>query len=206
MPERDRSPRQDRDGLPILPTQQQESLLHLTRLAIRSHWHPELIHDLHQAQAELPLAQKPMACFVTLHKQGELRGCIGCLEPEKNLADALVYFAQAAAFYDPRFAALREAELDECQLSISLLGPLQPMPAQSRAQLLQTLIPEEDGLWLQSPGHRATFLPAVWREIPDPEEFLDHLLRKGGWSLMHWPLEMQGFRYRCLEIAENGIK
>ena len=198
--------KRDLDGLPILSTRQQESLLRLARLAIRSHWHPELICDLQQAQAELPLAQEPVACFVTLHKRGELRGCIGCLEPEKPLADALVYFAQAAAFGDPRFVALSEAELDECQLSISLLGPLQPIPTQTRAQVLQALLPEADGLWLQSPGHRATFLPAVWRELPDPEEFLDHLLHKGGWSLTGWPQEMQGFRYRSLEIAENGTK
>ena len=204
MHEPEPSQRQSPDGLPELPRQQQESLLSLARLAIRSHRHPELIHDLQQAQAELTLAQKPIACFVTLHKRGELRGCIGCLEPEKPLAEALVYFAQAAAFRDPRFAALSETELDKCQLSISLLGPLQPIPAQSRAQLLQSLIPKEDGLWLQSPGHRATFLPAVWRELPDPEEFLDHLLHKGGWSLAHWPQDMQGFCYRSLEIAENS--
>ena len=196
--------KRDLDGLPRLSTRQQEKLLSLAHLAIRSHWHPELIHDLQQAQAQLPLAQESMACFVTLHKRGELRGCIGCLEPEKPLADALVYFAQAAAFGDPRFAALSEPELDECQLSISLLGPLQPIPAQTRAELLQALIPKADGLWLQSPSHRATFLPAVWRELPAPEEFLDHLLRKGGWSLTGWPQEMQGFRYRCLEIAENS--
>lgn len=206
MPDPDGKLRQGQNGLPLLSTRQQESLLRLARLAIRSHWHPELNRDLQQAQAELPLAQEPKACFVTLHKRGELRGCIGCLEPEKPLADALVYFAQAAAFGDPRFVALSEAELDECQLSISLLGPLQPIPAQTRAQLLQALLPEEDGLWLQSPGHRATFLPAVWRELPDPEEFLDHLLHKGGWSLTGWPQEMQGFRYRSLEIAENGTK
>lgn len=193
---------QSLDGLPALPRQQQESLLSLARLAIRSHWHPELNHDLQQAQAELPLAQEPIACFVTLHQHCELRGCIGCLEPEKPLAEALVYFAQAAAFQDPRFAALSETELDECQLSISLLGPLRAIPAQTRRQLLQALIPKEDGLWLQSPGQRATFLPAVWRELPDPEEFLDHLLHKGGWSLAHWPQDMQAFRYRSLEIAE----
>jgi len=205
MPDPDRPLRPRReDGLPILPTEQQERLLSLAHLAIRSHWHPELTHDLQQAQTQLPLAQEPMACFVTLYRQGELRGCIGCLEPEKSLADALVYFAQAAAFRDPRFAALSEAELDECQLSISLLGPLLPIPAQTRAQLLQALIPKEDGLWLQSPGHKATFLPAVWRELPDPEEFVDHLLHKGGWSLAHWPQDMQGFRYRSLEIAKNS--
>lgn len=206
MPDPAGKRRQDQDGLPILLTQQKASLLRLARLAIRSHWHPELTHDLQQAQAELPRAQEPMACFVTLHKRGELRGCIGCLEPEKPLTDALIYFAQAAAFADPRFAALSEAELDECQLSISLLGPLQPIPAQTRTQLLQALIPKTDGLWLQSPGHRATFLPAVWRELPDPEQFLDHLLRKGGWSLTSWPQGMQGFRYHSLEIVEYGIK
>lgn len=179
-------------------------MLRLARLAIRSRWHPELASDVAAAQAELAHGQQPIACFVTLHEGGDLRGCIGCLEAEQPLAAALVYFAQAAAFSDPRFPPLQEAELQHCQLSISLLGPLSPIPASSRQQLLAHLTAHRDGLWLQSPGHRATFLPAVWRELPDPDQFLNQLLRKGGWSPSQWPTTMQGYSYQTLEFAENG--
>lgn len=177
-------------------------MLRLARLAIRSRWHPELAADIAAAQTELAHGQQPIACFVTLHKEGELRGCIGCLEAEQPLAAALVYFAQAAAFSDPRFPPLQETELDLCQLSISLLGPLSPIPASSRQQVLAHLIAHRDGLWLQSPGHRATFLPAVWRELPDADQFLNQLLRKGGWPINTWPSELAAFRYQTVEFGD----
>ena len=192
------------EGLFSLTVEEQSAMLRLARLAIRSRWHPELASDVAAAQAELAHGQQPIACFVTLHEGGDLRGCIGCLEAEQPLAAALVYFAQAAAFSDPRFPPLQEAELQHCQLSISLLGPLSPIPASSRQQLLAHLTAHRDGLWLQSPGHRATFLPAVWRELPDPDQFLNQLLRKGGWSPSQWPTTMQGYSYQTLEFAENG--
>lgn len=192
------------EGLFSLTVEEQSAMLRLARLAIRSRWHPELASDMATAQAELAHGQQPIACFVTLHEGGELRGCIGCLEAEQPLAATLVYFAQAAAFSDPRFPPLQEAELQHCQLSISLLGPLSPIPASSRQQLLAHLTAHRDGLWLQSPGHRATFLPAVWRELPDPDQFLNQLLRKGGWSPSQWPTTMQGYSYQTLEFAENG--
>ena len=192
------------EGLFSLTVEEQSAMLRLARLAIRSRWHPELASDVAAAQAELAHGQQPIACFVTLHEGGDLRGCIGCLEAEQPLATALVYFAQAAAFSDPRFPPLQEAELQHCQLSISLLGPLSPIPASSRQQLLAHLTAHRDGLWLQSPGHRATFLPAVWRELPDPDQFLNQLLRKGGWSPSQWPTTMQGYSYQTLEFAENG--
>lgn len=192
------------EGLFSLTVEEQSAMLRLARLAIRSRWHPELASDVAAAQAELAHGQRPIACFVTLHEGGDLRGCIGCLEAEQPLATALVYFAQAAAFSDPRFPPLQEAELQHCQLSISLLGPLSPIPASSRQQLLAHLTAHRDGLWLQSPGHRATFLPAVWRELPDPDQFLNQLLRKGGWSPSQWPTTMQGYSYQTLEFAENG--
>ena len=178
-------------------------MLRLARLAIRSRWHPELAADIASAQTELAHGRQPIACFVTLHEEGELRGCIGCLEAEQPLADALVYFAQAAAFSDPRFPPLQETELAHCQLSISLLGPLSPIPAASRQQVLAHLTAHRGGLWLQSPGHRATFLPAVWRELPEPNQFLNQLLRKGGWSIDAWPATMQGYSYQTLEFAER---
>lgn len=181
---------------------EQAAMLHLARQAIRSHWHPEILDDLARHQSQLTEAHQPIPCFVTLHKAGELRGCIGCLEADRPLAEALVYFARAAAFSDPRFAPVDENELESCHITISLLGPLSPIPATTRQQLLEALEPNRDGLWLQSPGHRATFLPAVWRELPDANQFLNQLLRKGGWPANGWPTSLQGFRYQTLEFGE----
>ena len=57
-----------------LEANEQAAMLHIARLAIRSHWHPELLGDLAQTQNQLANAQQPMPCFVTLHKAGELGG------------------------------------------------------------------------------------------------------------------------------------
>src|SRR5574344_816048 len=189
------------EGPLSLTTEEQSAMLRLARLAIRSRWHPELAADIASAQTELAHGRQPIACFVTLH-EGGLRGCIVWREAEQPLADALVYFAQAAAFSDTRFPPLQETELAHCRLSISLLGPLSPIPAASRQQVLAHLTAHRGGLWLQSPGHRATFLPAVWRELPEPNQFLNQLLRKGGWPINTWPSELAAFRYQTVEFGD----
>lgn len=177
------------------------ALLSLARQAILSHWSPSLRLD--SSAIDPPLAQAPLACFVTLHHGTELRGCIGCLESQGALVDSLIHFARAAAFDDPRFPPLSRHELPLCRLSLSLLGPLSPLPAGQRSELEAALQPGEDGLWLTSPGHRATFLPAVWRELPDRHAFVSQLLRKGGWPHGQWPTNLQAWRYRALEIVDD---
>jgi len=185
--------------LPFIDFRERDAMLALARHTLAAHWHPDEVSETPKlAHGELQLG-----CFVTLHEHGALRGCIGTLEPEMPLIEAIPHFALAAAFRDPRFPPLREDELPEVNLSLSLLGPLTPLPAESRAALLAALIPGEDGLWLSDEFRRATFLPAVWRELPDPHDFINHLLMKGGWSPEHWPENLQAWRYHSLEFAEN---
>ncbi|KUE81326.1 hypothetical protein ATO46_12615 [Aeromonas schubertii] len=180
------------------------ALLGIARLAIASRWDDRCRDELSHAIGSMPLANAVLACFVTLHEEGRLRGCIGCLEPQGPLREALPHFARLAAFGDPRFPPLEPPELGGVSISISLLGPLSPMEVEGRAELLASLMPGIDGLWLMGGGRRATFLPAVWRELPDPAAFLDHLLRKGGWPPGGWPEGLSVWRYRVREFAEEG--
>ena len=83
--------------LPTLTAEQQQCLLRLARLTIASHWQPDIQAEQKELASLLQPLDTPCACFVTLHEEGALRGCIGCLEAEQPLAAALVYFAQAAA-------------------------------------------------------------------------------------------------------------
>ncbi|MFC3913209.1 AmmeMemoRadiSam system protein A [Pseudaeromonas sharmana] len=180
-----------------------QTLLRLARQAIASHWQPQLQAQLDALVHDIPGGEQPLACFVTLHLHGELRGCIGCLEPTGPLASSLIRYARAAAFEDPRFPPLRQSELPQCTLSLSLLGPLAPLPAGSRQELTAALTPGVDGLWLISPGHKATFLPAVWHELPGRPEFINQLLRKGGWPAGTWPEKLQAWRYSATEVSEQ---
>lgn len=148
-----------------------------------------------QPPAALPaqLAELQCGCFVTLERGDELRGCIGQVESDEPLATILPELARRAAFGDPRFAPLRKDEVHGLTLTISLLSPRQPLEAGSSLELARQLVPGEDGLWLADAGHGATFLPSVWRHLPDPEQFIAALLRKGGWG--HWPRGLRAWRY-----------
>ncbi len=79
---------------------------------------------------------------------------------------------------------------------------MEPLPVSSRAELLAALQPERDGLLLQEGQRRATFLPQVWRQLPDPDIFLDHLLTKAGLPIGYWSQSLTFFRYQTLAISE----
>jgi AmmeMemoRadiSam system protein A len=146
--------------------------------------------------AALPAALVvPGACFVTLEIDGDLRGCIGSLEARRPLASDVADNAFNAAFRDPRFPPLGAAEFAQVDLHISVLSAPQPMTVHSRADLLAQLRPGIDGLVLDDGQRRATFLPSVWEQLPRVEDFVAHLLRKGGWPAQHWSGAMRAERY-----------
>lgn len=141
-----------------------------------------------------PVLNEPGACFVTLTINKQLRGCIGSLQAHKPLIQDIAQNAFNAAFQDPRFPPLREDETEELDLEISILT--EPMPidgCSSKQALLDQLVPFEDGLVLSDDRHRATYLPSVWKQLPDKEEFVDNLMLKAG--MMHWSENMRCERY-----------
>ena len=125
--------------------------------------------------------QQPAASFVTLTKHHQLRGCIGSLQAWRPLIDDIRANAEAAAFHDPRFAAVEAGELPEIQLEVSVLSAPQPLPTMDHAELITTLRPNIDGLIVHdSSGARANFRPQVWQQLPDVELFLQQLKLKAG--------------------------
>ena len=118
------------------------------------------------------------ACFVTLTKRGELRGCIGSLEPRRLLAEDVRENAVSAAFRDPRFPPVSAEELDALHVEVSVLSAPQRLPYDGPDDLVAKLRPGVDGVVIESGWNRATFLPQVWDKIPDPHQFLEHLCRK----------------------------
>lgn len=137
----------------------------------------------------------PGASFVTLHRGGELRGCIGSLEAFRALITDVASNAFAAAFRDPRFPALRAQELADLTLDISVLSSPQAMTFGSEQELLAQLRPNQDGLILQDGAHRGTFLPSVWESLPEPGRFLQHLKLKAGLTADYWSEDILVWRY-----------
>jgi hypothetical protein len=147
--------------------------------------------------AELRL---PRASFVTLRRRGALRGCTGSLEAVRALVADVARSAYRSARCDPRFPPVGPAELPELELYISVLGPLEPLHAGSEADLLALLRPRIDGLVLREGAASATFLPAVWESLPEPERFLHELRRKAGLPAGHWSAELRFERYAVEEF------
>lgn len=137
------------------------------------------------------------ACFVTLHKHGELRGCIGSIEAHRPLLDDVMHHAFASAFRDHRFPPVQQTELADLHIEISILTPKQKMQVASEAELLRNLRPNIDGLLIQSSLYTATFLPQVWEQLPEPELFLTHLKQKAGMPSNEWPEDIACYKYQC---------
>lgn len=105
-----------------------------------------------------PELARAAGVFVTLRKRGVLRGCIGRIETSDSLGKAVPMVAQEAAFRDPRFSPLRQEELQDIHVEVSVLTP------PTKLAHLEELVPGEDGVILEHEGHRGVFLPQVWEE------------------------------------------
>jgi len=154
-----------------------------------------------ELQAYPAALRAPRATFVTLHVRGELRGCIGSLEPRRPLIEDVVDNAYAAAFHDTRFPALTAADLDQLSVHLSLLSPLTPLRFESEDDLLRQLRPGVDGLILAEHHHRGTFLPAVWESLPTPREFLRRLKEKAGLPPDYWSDTIAVERYTVESLS-----
>lgn len=129
----------------------------------------------------------PGASFVTLEQESRLRGCIGTLVPHRSLQEDVAHNAVAAALHDPRFPPLGLADLGRTTIEVSVLSERVPLPHASEESALEALRPGVDGLVLEAGAfNRATFLPQVWEELPDPRDFLDHLKLKAGLPADWW--------------------
>ncbi|MBP3125891.1 AmmeMemoRadiSam system protein B [Thalassospira sp. ER-Se-21-Dark] len=154
-----------------------------------------------------PALGAPGACFVTLKKAGQLRGCIGSIMAHAPLATDLCENAFKAAFRDPRFAGLSRAEIgDDLELSISVLSPPAPFGFDSEADLIAKLTPFEDGIILSDGNRRGLFLPQVWDQLPDPKDFLAHLKRKAGLPMNYWSPHMRAERFIARGISSKDVR
>jgi AmmeMemoRadiSam system protein A len=141
---------------------------------------------------------RSQGAFVTLHRQDELRGCVGSMEGEEGLGATVARVAWEAAFGDSRFLPLRSDELDSLRIEISVLSPLEEVAAGSLEELGALLRPRVDGLLIETRGHHATFLPAVWENVSGRDEFLTLLWLKAGLSPGWWPVT--AYRYTAEEF------
>ncbi len=112
----------------------------------------------------------PSAVFVTLMENGELRGCIGTVDADKPLLQAVRDYAIAAATQDPRFAKLSLSELSKVKFEISVLSPIREIKSH------EDIIPNQSGVIVEKDGNKGLFLPQVWEHVNgNKEEFMNLL-------------------------------
>lgn len=188
----------------MFDTDKGKTLLHLARAAIAK--------ELGFSSHELPRSdwlEEPGATFVTLTLNGQLRGCIGSLEAYRPLIDDVRHNAVASAFRDPRFAPLTKAEFAEVLIEVSLLSSPEAIRFSSEQNALEQLHPGRDGVILEyappSLGRscRATYLPQVWAQLPDPKEFIGHLKNKAGLPEDFWSDDIRLLRYTVQKFSEG---
>lgn len=127
-----------------------------------------------------PFLQEKRASFVTLNKNNILRGCIGSLQPEKTLFDDLYANAKSAAFKDRRFQVLQKDELSGLEIEVSVLGQARTIAYHSLSSLKSQIKQGKDGIVLQQGNKRATFLPQVWEQLNNFDDFFTSLCLKAG--------------------------
>ncbi|MBU1164007.1 AmmeMemoRadiSam system protein A [Patescibacteria group bacterium] len=132
-----------------------------------------LQEKIYQPENSNPKFQQKRGVFVTLHINGQLRGCIGNIEPVKSIVEAVRDNALAASCEDPRFFPLTRNELADVDIEISIL-------TEPKVSLLEQIKEGEDGVILNQGAQVATFLPQVWKELSTKEQFLSHLCEKAG--------------------------
>lgn len=153
-----------------------------------------------------PLFSQKAATFVTLKIHGQLRGCIGTLEPSASLWESIRQNAENAAFHDSRFMPLTKDELDQVHIDISILTKPEFLEYLDGDDLVRKLRPGIDGVILRHGRAAATFLPQVWSQLPTAELFLGHLCRKAGLPESCWREDhpqIETYQVQCFAEEEK---
>ena len=189
-----------------LTHEQKITLLRLARRSIELAVKDEPPLHLSLNDYSPPLNEKG-ASFVTLTKHGELRGCIGALEPYQTLVEDVYEHAAAAAMNDYRFYPVRLTELNDLNIEVSRLTLPHALEYNHPLELPALLHPGVDGVILKDGFKRATFLPQVWSQLPTPEDFLMHLCQKMGSAENVWRQKLlQVSIYHVEEFTEKEMQ
>lgn len=170
-------------------------LLNLARQTILSKFAPQLAEE-NSRQLETDLRDNAFdqrrGTFVTLKINGQLRGCIGNLEATESVRDSVRHNAVNAAFDDYRFKPLTREEFGRVDIEISILTESRPVEYADGNELLAKLRVGIDGVILRKGSASATFLPQVWKQLPKPADFLNHLCLKAGLAASSWQQDRPG--------------
>ena len=194
-------PRSHLQRTQVMTSNKGEILLPIARASIAG-----VFGQAHEAAEDAIWLQEQAACFVTLTLQSQLRGCIGTLEAHRSLLEDIKHNAQAAAFKDKRFSPLTSDELNDTEIEVSLLSPMQALDFSNEQEAQAQLQPGIDGVVFEFGHYRSTFLPQVWQQLPDVDVFMAHLKHKAGLTPDFWADQVRLSRYTVSKWKECEFK
>ena len=169
-------------------------LLRLAREALAAHVGAGAAH----VPGATPLLEQWRGAFVTLHHHGELRGCIGHIEPNQPLGTVVARCAIAAGTTDPRFPPITPTELEQLEIEISLLGPLEAIAGPGEIEI------GRHGLVVELGWQRGLLLPQVATEWGwDAETFLAQTCHKAGVARDAWKSGAKIWRFEAEVFGEG---
>ncbi len=182
-----------------LNIEQKKFLLDLARASIESKLESR---SLEIEKPDDELYELKLGAFVTLHKFGQLRGCIGQVIPQMSLFDTIIEMAKAAAFGDPRFQNVQADEVDNIDIEISILSEL------VRVNDIDEIKVGRDGLLIRKGMYSGLLLPQVATEQNwDKHTFLDHTCMKAGLTPGSWQdPQSELYRFAAEIFSEKEIK
>lgn len=183
--------------------EQKKSLLKLARDSIKSEFSKERV--------DLPnddVFNDQRGLFVTLHKHGKLRGCIGFPLPAHTISQGIVRAAKSAAFDDPRFSKLKEKEVAELVIEISVLTEPEVIRVMDPAEYEEHIVVGRDGLLVRSGFDSGLLLPQVFKEYDcGPIEAIQMTCQKAGLSKDAWKdLSVKVYRFEAEIFSEEEFK
>jgi AmmeMemoRadiSam system protein B/AmmeMemoRadiSam system protein A len=181
----------------MLSTRDKKDLIHIARLTLDNYIGrgqiPQVNHDHYS-----DVLQTHTGAFVTLHKNGNLRGCIGRFEPDMPLYQVIRDMTISASTKDYRFKPVTPTELDEIELEISVLTPLERI--QDPSEIMLGL----HGIYIKKGAKSGTFLPQVATQTGwNLEEFLGHCSRDKAHIGWYGWKDAEIYTYEALIFSEH---
>ena len=185
----------------MLSSKNQKLLLNLARRSIEYYLDTNKILNPDLADIPFEICEK-RGVFITLYQNKQLRGCIGYIEPIKDIWKAVIENAVNAAFFDTRFKPIKREDLDNITIEISILSPLKKITYDKPEELLDK-IKRNTGIVIKKGMHSATYLPDVWQFFQTKAEFLDNLCLKAGLKADSWETtQLEVFYYDAEVFSE----
>jgi|TARA_B100001971_G_C17959251_1_gene416555 uncharacterized protein (TIGR00296 family) len=177
-------------------------LINLAKESIKTHFsekEPNITEDIKQKYSD------KRGVFVTLNKDGQLRGCIGFTEPIYILYEAILKAAKSAAFQDPRFPPVQQDEIDSLSIEISILTPPQLIKVRKSEDYLKEIKIGKDGLIIKTGLSSGLLLPQVASEYDwDVEKLLRHTCMKANLSYEAWKdLKHEIYKFQAQIFSEE---